>query len=341
MALALQVFNSAELSLLLSSFMTVHSCWCMSGVSKTTFSPSAVPQLHKALAWRQKLGELFGLVDVVLTLYAPSAPTARELSNAVTAFTGREFTPEQLGQLLAIGTGMLWTHKLAGGTLVVSQQDNASGRHKLPFEALWARWERFEAAMASLTEDLASSRVPQQQLQRPSTGGRRLSRQASMVVPKEVPKRELGERTTSYQQAVAAKEQSERSLRIAQGGESARCILEQLFAKSGYASLDRVVQALTSRKSNLRQGPALAADEAPAALMLLAIRTSGGLSIETNQSCRQQIRFCCGPFDGVSTKAVQRSLQKDFASLQGRHQQYCTDAKRAFIATLDAPVSDD
>lgn len=299
-----------------------------------TFASAVSPQLHRALAWRQKLGELFALVEVVLTLNAPIMPTAKELANAVAAFTGREFQREQLAQLLAIATGMLWTHKLAGGVLAVSQHADASELKKLPVDMLMTRCERFEAAAAALTEDLACNRLPRRELpDSEPKGGRRLSRQTCIMVPKGVPMQELGERTKCHQQAVAAKKQSERWLRIAQGAESARRILEQLIAKSGHVSLDRVLRALTSRRSSLRQGQALPADEAHAALMLLASRAPGGLNIDKNQGCQQQIRFYFRPVEGVAVKAAQRSLDRDFTSLQCRHQQYCADAKRAFIAT--------
>ena len=66
-----------------------------------------------------------------------------------------------------------------------------------------------------------------------------------------------------------------------QGAESARVVLEHLFASVRIVSVDRVAQILASHRSTVRPAdddhPAVPLDRVPAALLLLLTRSSGCL----------------------------------------------------------------
>lgn len=339
MAGDMHIFHCEELALNLTSFLSLHSCWCLSRVSQSFLSPSTAPRLHRALAWRHKLGNLFAVVELVLHLKAPSLPCLQELSSAIKTVTGEDFDDVHIQQLLALATGMLWISELSGGVLRFGRQADG-GSSKFTFPVLLARWEQFDANLAVLTKELACDAVPRQELpiQR-APRRRRLSRQNCVTIPKGVPMHELGERTEAHQRAVEAKQECERWLTIVRGADSACSILEKLLTNSRSVCVDRVLQVLASRRSSLRQRNPLPSEDAPAALLLLLCRAMGGLGIEEAQNGKQQPRMRVQPIEGFSLVSFRPSLQKELAAVHRRHRQHCVRAKRAFIATLEGPTS--
>lgn len=337
------IFHSEELSLLLSSYLGIHSCWCVRGSAKHVFSSDAMPRLRRALAWRRELSSLFVVFEVVLSV-APEPLSLREVRDSIATFTGTELRDERLGQVLSLARGMLQSCALSGGVSGLSQHcDDGSKLSDPPLALLLARLERFENTLAFFTECFARDDVPQQAIPVRHSSGRRLSRQPSVTIPKNlfpsITDHELDQRLKNHQRALGAMKECEKWQSIVRGAQCALSILEQCSSRGDIVSVDRVQQVLTCSRSNLRPSHPLLPGLVPASLLLLISRTLGGLRIHCSMKPGRNARFFFQPFDGVSSVTSKRSLQRELCDLQGRHQQFCTTAKRAFIEMLPGSSS--
>lgn len=353
----MQVLRSEELSLLVSSYLPLHSCWSLRRVSQHTLSPRAARGAHRALGWRQELSNSFALLEVALSLRSQSLVSVEDVRSFLAATGCVQDADERLGQLHALAGEMVVLRHLHGSSELALGQQCEDGELRAPsILELCARFARFESSLAEITDDLACGRVPCKPLSLPRPSGRRLSRHCSVIVPKgeEARLRELCEGAKKYQTAKAAEAECEKWLSIVNAAESARVLLQECFARQVSVSVTDVMKALGRDESGrrcklrprfknvLKDGNLLTArgkrskrqplpmDLVPAALGLLIARTCGGLELA-------QPRLCFKSFHGDSSFTAQIGLREDLVVAKLRRRQVCSDVKGAFVAMLPGP----
>lgn len=351
---SLRVLESEDICLLLSSFLSQHACWTLRHVARNVLSDCTAPRVRRALAWRQELGHLFTFLDVILSSCSPQRQSSlvglQEIRNAFAASPCRVPSDERLGQILALADDLLVSRQLNCGEPGIVQRNTDGGELKVTaFPELYARHLCFEASLASMTQELACNQLPRPSCmlseQRPKR--RRLSRQPSVMVPKGAQVQRYGDYMTSYINAKSLESECERWIALVRGADSARLLLEQLFAKGSSVTVERVVQILTSNRSTLRLAQPLPAENVPAALLLLVSRTADGLVVETVRKSGQQDRSCFQSFQGASSERSKMAFEKQHLELRRRHRHLASDVKQAFMAMIPGssdsvlPVRDD
>jgi len=347
---ALRVLESEEISLLLSSFLSQHACWCMRRTAQTVLSPTTAPRVRRALSWRQELSQLYATLDAFLSLKALALVPLQEIRLFFDATSSAGLFDARLGQLLALAGELLVIRELKCGEPAIQQQRDDGELRVQTLPELNARHECFEATLASITEQLACNRVPSQDLPAPSTTARprrRLSRQSSMVCLDERPGSGA---VKAYSSAVEWKLECEKWLGIVRGAESARVALEQLFETEGVVTLERVAQVLTSNRCAVRPSRQLPLESVPAVLLMLISRTLGGLSIQTvkrsmrgpqvvlplksSRSLTSDTVSGFQHFEGTSSATAKHLLQEELHALNEKYDDIKLVIERAFIAML-------
>lgn len=351
---ALRVLESEEISLLLSSFLSQHACWCMRRTAQSVLSPITAARVRKALSWRQEFSRLYATLDAFLSLKASALVPLQEIRLFFDATSRAGLFDARLGQLLALAGQLLVISELKCGEPAIGQQCSHGEFRVQTLPELSARHECFEAALASITEKLACNRVPCQDLPAPTTAARprrRLSRQSSISLPQNKEGRlPASGAVQAYSSAVEWKLECERWLNIVRGAESARVALEQLFATEGVVTLERVAQVLTSNRCAVRPSRLLSHESVPAVLLMLISRTLGGLSIQTikksargsqvvlplrsSRSLTFDTVFGLQDFEGTSSATAKLLLQEELHALVQKYKDIKLVIERSFIDML-------
>jgi len=349
--LALRVLESEEVELLLSSFLSQHACWTLRHVARNILSDRTAPRVRCALAWRQELGQLFALLEVILSSqsFLRSQPpqgdsplvSLQDIRNSLAAFPCQVPSDVRIGQVIGLAGDLLVSRELKCGEPGIGQQSSDGECRLEALPELCARSIRFEAKLAMMTEEFACGRVLCHVLStRPSgrPSGRRLSRQSSVSLAKGEQLQQYNEHMQSYVKANALKVECDQWISIVRGADSARVVLEKLFASGSAVTVERVVKILPSNRSTLKPAHPLPLESVSAALLLLMSRTSGGLAVETVKKSGQQDRSCFLNFQGTSSSRSKIALEKELVELRRRHRQFILDVKHAFTAMI--PRSD-
>lgn len=327
----LKVFKSEELCLALSSYLEEHACCCLQAISKEFLSKKTAPRVRRALHLRQKLCDFFAILEIVLQ--PPKQLTLQEIREEFEC-SPVSFSDEQLRQVLTKAYDLFIIQELPCAALALAKQSASTNNSRAP-SGLHSRSACFQATLASQTEALACPSQPHvpDEIGRFLTakpGGRRLSRQSSVVVPKDCPVANLGNRMKAYQSAVERLHLCENWISIAEAAETTRATLAALFAKGDNVTVDQIHRYLTAQQSKHRCGQRVSAEQVPMALLLLMRRSLEGLSIETGR--RPSLRL--QPFQGLSAYTSKRGLQRDLEILEWKRRRLASDAKHAFTATL-------
>lgn len=239
------VLKRPELLLLVTGYSRDADCLCLRRTSWTgrcAYQASGRPA--RSLLWRQALNGLFASIELALAMPAFNAHHACSLEdvranvktcNGRKVGVGGEEDPFLLlQQLLSFTGGLLEAQGVQGKAgeqlclvqLGCSQETQGSSLCAL---AQWRRLEAVDAALAEKTELLAFDKVPITQLPSVKASTRRLSREASVCVPKGLTVTVLGEHMQCYQRAVADKKMIEHRLSMVRGAEVALGILNMAF----------------------------------------------------------------------------------------------------------------
>lgn len=347
--LALRLLESEEVALLLSSYLSQHACWTLRHVARNILSDQTAPRVRCALAWRQELGQLFALLEVILSSQSflrsqslqGDSPlvSLQDIRNSLAVFPCKVHSDVRIGQVIAVAGELLVSRELKCGEPGIGQQSGDGDCRVQTLTELCARSIQFEAKLVRMTEEFACGRVPSHVLSTRRPSGRRLSRQSSVLLKKGDQLQQYNEHMKSYVKAKSLKMECEQWISIAHGADSARVLLEQLFALGSAVTLKRVVKILPSTWSTLRPVTPLPLESVPAALLLLISRTSGGLAVETVKKSGPQDRSCFLNFEGASSSRSKGALEKELIELRRRHRQFGLDVKHAFMAMMPGPDS--
>jgi len=335
----MQVLECEEISLLVTSFLSPDACWCLRHANQKVLSKASAPRVRRALAWRQEFSQLFAYLEMILSTLSSEVVSLQEIQSSFAASLEAGISDVRLGQLLAL-TGELITIREQAGELALGQQSHEGEVRAQKISELYARSLCFESTLASMTEEFACNRVPTRELSLRPVKRRRLSRQASVTLPKGAQIQAACEHIKVYKDAVAMKRECEKWRSLVCGAEGARVVLEHLFAKGGVVTVERVVQILASQRSTLRLANPLPLDWVPAAIMLLLSRTSGGLAITSVKKSRDNDRMCFQPFQGTSSARARGALERDLLALERKYEQLRLDIKSAFLGMMKAGNSD-
>jgi hypothetical protein len=296
------------------------------------------------LAWRQELSQLFLLLEVALILQSKEMASLEELRHSIFASSDTSLFDTHIGRLLAI-TGELIEVRELRGEVVLGQLSPDGHLRALTFPELHARSLRFEAALATRTEDLACNRVLERPLLVHQPQKRRLSRQASLAValPKGATIQEIGDQQKAYNTAKILLSECKKWLAIVDGALRARAILEKLFTKQRKVKVSSLLQKLASKRCNPRQEYPLSSETAAVAIVWLMARTCGGLSMVTSKDsdthepdsrdlyCRRD-QF--QTFQSNTSVTAKDALQKELVALRARERKLSSDIKLALIGMM-------
>jgi len=302
------------------------------------------------LAWRQELSQLFLLLEVALILQSKEMASWEELRHSIFASSDTSLFDTHIGRLLAI-TGELIEVRELRGEVVLGQLSPNGHLRALTFPELYARSLRFEAALATRTEDLACNRVLERPLLVHQPQKRRLSRQASLAValPKGATIQEIGDQQKAYNTAKTLLWECKKWLAIVDGALRARAILEKLFTKQRKVKVSSLLQKLASKRCNPRQEYPLSSETAAVAIVWLMARTCGGLSIVTSKDSdthepRREFRimtrdlYCrrdqFQTFRSNTSVTAKDALQKELVALRARERKLSSDIKLALIGMM-------
>lgn len=337
----LKAFGNEELCLTLSSYLETDACWCLQSLARNFLSREGAKNVRQALHLRQEFSDFFAILDSVLSWQSPQQLTLQELHDKFRCSPVSSLFGEQLGQVLTQAHDLFEIHELPSGELALSQQTSHSNLQT--FSVMHSRLLRFEATLASHTEALArqSKLCISEEIERylstasvPKRGRKRLSRQSSITLPKNAIVQDLGERMKAFQSARSSMMDCQRWISTIKAAETARLVLETLFAKGDTATVDRVHRILTAHQSNFRCGPQVTADKVPMALLLLLKRSLGGLTVEAGRRPTLRNHMCFHPFRGLSSCKAKRALESDLNVLKQKHRRLAADADQAFLATM-------
>lgn len=234
------IFQTEELTLIISSFLPEASCQLLRPASRRgPFGPcslAAMPRVRRVLHRRWALQRLFALLEVQLGKCGElSMVEARAVAN-LNADGRICLSPDKdLHYVVGASRGMIgfvWLHGREPSQQGLAQLGENGERQKPTLVDCLARSRRFAANLAALTEKLAQDRDPSPgwAAQVEPKPPRVLSRRFSVCPPKDLLVKELGQRTKAHHRAMGAKLAVEHWLGIVHGAEAARAALVRVFA---------------------------------------------------------------------------------------------------------------